>query len=227
MRKLTLLLAIAVAARNAYGAFGMELGPLLKLVSGQVMELEKLAQISASTKDQTRVLRTLNEGIDKTVDQIETVQAIIDRAQGLDPSSIRSIRELNEYLGRVKDLKERVDQVMRVRLRAADLAIAQGSLQGDTAYRMGQEMIGTGSQLAQDSRQASPGRAAQITASSSSAQMMAKGVELQTMAQMVQLQAMLLDLEKAQVEKEMLQREKSRDVFLFSLEKGKGKGGLK
>lgn len=220
MRSIVLVIALLIPAQ-AKAIFGMELGPLLKLVAGQVVELERLAEIAGASKDQANALRALNNGIDKTVEQIETVQIIIERADGLDPSSIRSVRELNDQLERVKDLKEKTDQIMMIRLKAAEIGISQSSLQADTSYRMGQEMIGTGSMLAQESKQASPGRAAQISASSNSAQMMAKGVELQTMSQLVQLQALSLDLQRSQIEKEISQRQSSRDIFISTLESPK------
>ncbi len=201
-----------------YALFGEEMVPLLKLVGGQVLELEKLTQIAGMAKNQNNAIQTINDGIDRTVDQIETIQAIIERSQGVDPSSVSSIRELNDYLERVQDLKNQVDQIMMIRIKAADLAISQSSIQGDTAYRMGQEMIGTGSVLAQESKTASPGRASQISAASNSAQMMAKGVELQSMSQLIQLQAISLDLQKAQIDKEMRQRNASQKIFMSSLQ---------
>lgn len=203
--------------------FGTEMVPLMQMVAGQVQEIERLSQLVGASKDQTEAIRALNEGINKTVDQIQAVEMIIDRAQGVSPSSVKSIADLNDYLERVKDVKSRMDDVMGIRVKAAEIGIFQGSVQSETAYKMGQEMIGTGSVLTEESKTASPGRASQITAASNSAQMMAKGVELQTMAQMVQLQALSLDLQRSQIEREMLGRKQSQDLFMNTLKLGSGK----
>ena len=196
----------------------MELAPLLKMVAGQVVEIEKLAQIAGASKDQTEALKTLNEGVNKTVSQIETIQEIVERAEGLAPSGVKSIRELNEYLERVTEIKEQIDLLLSIRAKAAELAVAQSSLQGDTAYKMGQEMIGTGSALSEESRTASPGRAAQISAASNSAQMMANGVGLQTMAQLLQLQAISLDLQRSVIEKDIQAKRTDQRFFITSLQ---------
>lgn len=217
MCKYLLISFVILFPFRSFAIFGTEMVPLMKLVAGQVLELERLSKIAGASSDQITALKTLNSGIDRTVNQIDAIQAIIDRSQGVDPTSIRSITELNDYLERLGSLKEYADQMMEIRIQAASVAIAQSAVQGDTAYKMGQEMIGTGSVLAQESRQASPGRATQIEAASSSAQMMAKGIELQTMSQLVQLQALSLDLQRSQIEKDLQQRRLSRSVFINSL----------
>ena len=116
--------------------------------------------------------------IDKTVAQIQAVEVVLDRAQGLDPKAVRSVAELNQYMARTREAKRTVEELMGIRSEAARVAISQSALQGETAYLMGQEMMATGASLAQDSRIASPGRAAQISAASNSAQMLAQGVQL-------------------------------------------------
>ena len=202
---------------SSYALFGAEMVPLMKLVGWQVVEIEKLAQILHASKDQVDAIRALNEGIKKTVEQIESLEVIIDRAQGVDPTAIRSLSDLNDFLERVQSVKQYVDDMMEIRIKAASIAIAQSAVQSDTSYKMGQEMIGTGTQLARESRGASPGRAAQITAAANSADMVAKGVELQNMSQLVQLQAVSLDLQRAQIEKEMVQRKASHGLFMSTL----------
>lgn len=208
---------------NAHAFLGLEVGPLLQLVAGQVHEIERLSQLVGNSNNQMEALQKLNEGINKTVDQIQSIETIIERAQDLDPKSIRSISELNDYLERVHDVKDRMDALMKIRVKAAQVSIAQAAVQSDTAYKMGQEMIGTGSLLADESRIASPGRASQITASSSSAQMIAKGVELQTLAQIAQLQALSLDLHRSQVEQELQSKKQNQDLFMNTLKLNAGK----
>jgi hypothetical protein len=65
----------------------------------------------------------------------------------------------------------------------------------------------------QQSRTASPGRAAQITASAESSQMLSQGVMLQTMAQMTQLQAMNLELQKSEIERNLYSERNRRRVL--------------
>ncbi len=209
-------LLIQVSSVHA-SLFGEENVPLFQLVVGQVQEIERLAELIGAAKDQVEAIKSLNEGINRTVDQIQTIEAIIDRAQGVDPTSARSISDLNDYLERVQDVKARMDDLMGIRVKAAEIGISQSAIQGETAYKMGQEMIATGSVLANESKAASPGRAAQITAASGSAQMMAKGVELQTMAQLVQLQALSLDLQRSQIDREMTSRRMNQSLFMNTL----------
>jgi len=194
---------------SALAFLGTELGPLLQLVSGQITEIEKLSESINATRDQTKTLRELNDGIDQAVTQIRNLQAIIERTQGLDPRSVNSLSDLNDLLDRANQTKQTIDDMMQSKVELADQAIAGSALQSDTAYRMGQEMVVTGSQLSAESQSASPGRANQIAASAGSAQMLATGVELQTLAQLVQLQAMTLDFQKGQVARE-IQNDKIR-----------------
>ena len=222
MLKCLFIILFLNAAVSKASLFGEENVPLYQLVFGQVQEIERLAELIGAAKDQVDAIKALNDGINKTVEQIQAIEVIIDRAQGVDPTSSKSISELNDYLERVQDIKIKIDDLMVARLKASEIGISQSSIQGETAYKMGQEMISTGSNLAQESRSASPGRAAQITASSNSAQMMAKGVELQTMAQMVQLQALSLDLQRSQIKREMMSRKLNQSLFYENL-KSSGK----
>ncbi|MCC7441305.1 MAG: hypothetical protein IT285_06720 [Bdellovibrionales bacterium] len=204
------LIAFAVLVTSpAQALLGTELGPLLQLVSGQVTEIEKLAENVGVSREQTDLLHRLNRDVDKTVAQIQTLQTLIERAQGLDPRGIRSLSDLNELLRRAKDVQHLLEELLSLKVEIATQAIARSALQSDTSYLMGQEMVATGSRLAQESETAAPGRANQITAAATSAQMLSEGVQLQTMAQMVELQALLLDFQKTQVERE-LHAEKAR-----------------
>lgn len=202
-----------IAAPSARAMFGMELGPLLQLVAGQVTEIERLSEQIGVTKENRKFLEDLNSGINRTVQQIQSIQAIVERAQGLEPKAIRSVAALNDYLRRVHDARRAVDEALGIRLQASELAVGQSSLQSETAYRMGQEMIASGGVLAKESQGASPGRAAQISAATGSAQMLADGVQLQTLAQMVQLQALQLELQRAQLEQLQLERRQSQSYF--------------
>lgn len=218
--------ALALTSTPAWAFFGTEVAPLLQLVSGQITEIEKLTQFVGAAEDQTAVLRALNEGIDRSVQQIRSVQSLVERAQGLDPSEIRSLADLNDLLSRAQGLQQQLEDMLEVRLRLADQVIDKGAAQGDTSYRMGQEMIMTGQTLAQESEHASPGRAAQITAAASSAQMLSDGVTQQTMAQLIQLQAMSLELQKVQLEKD-LRESRSRRAELQRTLTGIKKRGRK
>lgn len=205
-------LVCLLLSRSSIAFLGTELGPLLQLVAGQVQEIEKLAETVGVAKDQREILIKLNHGIDETISQIQSIQSIIDRAQGLDPRSIRTISELNQYLGRLKEAKRSIDDVLLIKVEASKFAVDSAALQSETTYLMGQEMIATGANLAQESRSASPGRAAQIQAASSSAQMLAKGVELQTLAQIAQLQALSLELERSKLEREIESQKSARSL---------------
>lgn len=204
MRRLALISSVLLFVPFRAQAFlGTELGPLLQLVAGQITEIEKLSESVTVVRDQARTLRELNEGVERAVTQIRNIQTILERAQGVDPSAVKSLSDLNDLLIRAKQTQEAIDDMMRTKVELADQAIASSALQGDTAYRMGQEMVVTGSQLSAESQAASPGRATQIAATANSAQMLASGVELQTLAQLVQLQAMTLEFQKGQVEREL------------------------
>jgi hypothetical protein len=204
MNKLKLFVVLAVLAPSRVEAFfGTELGPLLQLVAGQLTEIERLTETLGAARDQARMLRELNQGVDRAVTQIRNMQTIMERTQGLDPSSVRSLSDLNDLLARANQTKQALEGLMQAKVALADQAIASSALQSDTTYRMGQEMTVAGSQLAVESQSASPGRSSQITAAANSAQMLATGVELQTLAQIVQLQAMTLEFQKSQVEQDL------------------------
>lgn len=209
MRGHLVLILGLLSAPSANAFLGTEIAPLLQLVSGQVQEIQRLTESVGVAKDQVELLRGLNEGIDRAVTQIQTLHQIVERAQGLDPTAVRSISDLNDLLLRANNTKGLIEEMLELRIGLADQAIARSALQTDTAYRMGQEMVLTGSQLALESQTASPGRASQISAAAGSAQMLSQGVQLQTLAQVAELQALLLEFHKTQLA-EQLRAEKLR-----------------
>jgi|GEM_PF-2065842 len=192
---------------------GEEMIPLVKLVAGQVLELERLAETVGVSKEQRDLLLQINQGIDQSTHQIDSIQTIVDRTQGLDPSSVRSLSEFNHYLEQTRALQAQTQEIVNLKLLMTDQAISQSAVQSETAYTMGQEMVGVGSQLAIESKTASPGRASQITASAQSAQMLSSGVALQTLAQIAQLQAMQLELQKVQIEKDSKNQSQRQGYF--------------
>ncbi len=74
--------------------FGEENIPLMKLVLGQIIELEKLASAVEIAKEQQELLQQINAGVSRTIAQIEAIEEILTRAQGLDPRNIRRVSEL-------------------------------------------------------------------------------------------------------------------------------------
>jgi hypothetical protein len=206
---------------QSYAFMGTELGPLLQLVSGQVRELERLAENVGVAKDQLKMLQDLNEGIDRTVNQIQSLQTIVERSQGMDPTSVQSLSDLNDLLERAQGTKGLVEDMIGVKIQLANQAISRSSTQSETAYLMGQEMVATGSQLASESQNASPGRAAQISAAAESAQMLSQGIQLQTLAQVAELQALLLEFQKSQLQKEAKDREVYRSQVVQQLSRKK------
>ncbi len=217
--------------RNAHALLGTELAPLLQLVTGQVEEIQRLSEQVGLAKDQQRTLQELNAGIQRSVSQIQALQTIIERAQGLEPREMQSLADLNDLLANAKGVQVQVDELLETKLNITRQVIEKSTLQSDTTYRMGQEMISTGSVLAKESETASPGRAAQIAAASSSAQMLSQGIELQTLSQMVQIQTMQLELQKTQVERELrsekIRSEGFRQSLAQSINKGTRKNNLK
>jgi hypothetical protein len=198
MSTIFLFLMLALPGARA-SIFGEETAVLLQVVANQVSELNKLADEVGISRENRDLLEEINQGVDQSVRQIEAIQSIVDRAQGLDPSGIRDLSDLNRVIEQVKDLSADTVAVLSLKLGLCDQSISQSAIQSDTAYKMGQEMVGVGSQLAQESRAASPGRASQISAAAASSQMLASGVQLQTLAHLVQLQALSLDLQKSAV----------------------------
>lgn len=225
--RMQLMISVAfvlIAANPGYASIlGEELIPLAKLVAGQAIELDRLADAVGVAKDQRELLIKINDGIDRTTRQIESIESIIERSKGLDPTAVRTLAEITDFLQKVKTLQAETSEVVSLKLLLADQAIAQSGLQSDTAYKMGQEMVYTGTQLAEESKYASPGRANQISAAAASSQMLAQGVQLQTLAQISQTQAMQLELQKAQIERE-LQADGQRNRFFMGQLSAKSRG---
>lgn len=230
MRLLTLFVAalLGFAPSSGYALFGEEIPALLELIAGQVREIEQLTQAVGIAKEHRDLALEINRGIDQAVSQIRSVQSVLERVQGLNPTAARSIADLNDYLARMEAARRDLDQALGIKAEIAGVAIGQAAVQSETSYRMGQEMVLVGLELSQESQLASPGRAAQISAAAGSAQMLAQGVELQTLAQIAQLQAMSLELQKAQIEREQSDRRAHREFLenrLGSSEKPKSKSG--
>ncbi|MBY0472102.1 hypothetical protein K2X30_13125 [bacterium] len=207
------LLIVLIFEPRAHALFGEELGPLFELVSGQVTEIEKLTESIGVAQDQMKVLKQLNDGVDRALAQIRNIEDIISRTKDLDPRAVRSLSDLNDLLQKAQHTKAQIDEMMLAKINLADEVITQSAMQSDTAFKMGQEMVATGSALNQESVTASPGRASQISAASSSAQMLAQGIELQTLAQLVQVQTLNLEFQKSQALKE-LQSERIQKEFM-------------
>ena len=216
------LVSLTLAASVQASILGEENIALMKLVVGQIVELERLAAALEVAKEQRDLIEQINAGINRTITQIETIEEILNRAKGLDPRNIRRISELTYAINEVRELKRRAQEIQNTRILIADNAIAQSSLQAETAYTMGQEMINTGSYLSRESAIASPGRASQISASAQSAQALSSGVMLQTLSHIAQLQALSLEFQKAQVENQTIENQSQGDFFKSQLQvKGK------
>jgi hypothetical protein len=183
--------------------FGEENIALSKLVLGQIQEISHLAEIVGASKDNLRALEQINSGINQVTNTINALEEIKRRAQGLDPKSARRASDLARLIQELKRLREDVRGVMIIRLALADESISQASVQSESAYLMGQEMIKVGSGLSQEAHVASPGRAAQISAAANSSAMLSEGVQLQTLAHIAQLQSMSLELQKSQMERDL------------------------
>ena len=214
VQALTCALLIAGAPLNVHASlFGEENIPLMKLVVGQIVELERLGQAVQIAQNQQDLLAEIHAGVDRAVQQIEAIQEILTRAQGLNPGNVRRMSDLTAMINETKELKYRAEQILTTKMQITDSAIAQSGVQAETSYLMGQEMISTGAQLANESRAASPGRAAQISAAADSAQMLSDGVALQTLAHIAQLTALGVDLQKTRLERELLQKTQQDEYF--------------
>lgn len=204
LKLLSVLLPLAFICNSANASiFGEENVPLYKLVLGQIIELERLAQAVGVAKETRDVLVEINRGIAQATDQISALEEIARRAKNLNPNAIKDISSLTDFINELKSINADTEEIVRAKLALTDEAIAQSAVQSNTAYVMGQEMIGIGSKLADESRSASPGRAAQISASAASSEMLSSGVMLQTMAQLTQLTALNLELKKTEMARDL------------------------
>ena len=203
MRVIALILLFFFTLNSKASIFGEETAVLLQVVSNQLTELQRLTENVGIAKSQMQLLYKINDGVQQATAQIQAIQSIIDRAQGIDPGSIRDLSALNRHIEEMSTVSSQINDLIVVKLFLCDEAVDEAGLQSDTAYKMGQELIQTGAELAKESEFASPGRAQQITASAAAAQMLAAGVELQTMSQMSQLLGLSLDLQKTQMQRDM------------------------
>jgi hypothetical protein len=205
-----LLASLLLFANPAHAIFGTELGPLLKLVAGQLEEIRQLTEAVGVAKDQVAILRQINDGIGRVTNTIHAIEEISRRAKGLDPKSVKRLADLTRVVQEVGEIRRQTQVLLLLKTQIADEAIMQAGLQSETAYLMGQEMIGTGGQLTREAALASPGRASQISAASGANSMLAQGVQLQTLAQIAQMQAVSLELQKSLIERDaQLERERT------------------
>ena len=211
------LISLALSTPSRASIFGEENIALMKLVVGQIVELERLAAALEVAKEQRDLWEQINAGVNRTMSQIEAIEEILTRAQGLDPRNIRRISELTDAIIEVRELKRRAQDIQNTRILIANNAIAQSGLQAETAYTMGQEMIRTGTDLSREAASASPGRSAQITATAQSAQTLSSGVALQTLSHIAQLQALSLEFQKSQAEARLIENQTQSDYFRSQL----------
>lgn len=207
------LLAVTAPVDAQASLFGEENIPLMKLVVGQIAELERLGQAVQLAQNQQEMLSQLHAGVEHAVQQIDALQEILVRAQGLNPGNVRRMSDLTAMINETKDLKYRAEHILTTKFQITDSAVAQSGMQAETSYLMGQDMIATGSQLADESRTATPGRAAQISAAADSAQMLSQGVALQTLAHIAQLTALGVDLQKTRLEQDLNQKTQQDAYF--------------
>ena len=212
MKKYILLLLLPLSASASM--FGEENIALLKLVTGQLAEIEQLAKTVGIAEENRQLLLHLNEGIERASFQINAIGEIIERSKHLDPSSIKSISKLNAYLQESESLHRSVSQIINAKLALIDVAIGQSAIQSETSYTMGQEMVKTGAFLSQEAAHASPGRAAQISASANSVKLVSDGVLLQSISHLTELTSMQLTLERDRMLRDS-RSERSRQNFML------------
>jgi len=209
MRKLTFFMstisAILICCEKPASSsiFGEETAVLLEVVSNQLTELTKLAENIGISKSQFELLTQVNDGINQSTQQLNSISAIVERAQGVEPESVSDLSRINQRIDDLKSISGDVQELLSLKMSLCDQAVDEAAIQSDTSYKMGQEMVDLGSQLSAESKIASPGRAQQISASASSAQMLAMGVQLQTLSQISQLLALQLDIQKGHIAREL------------------------
>ena len=228
MRSLFISFIFILTASNAKASmFGEENIALLKLVAGQLEEIQQLTEAAGAAKNQVEILRQLNDGINRVTATIQTIEEITKRAKGLDPTSVKRLSDITQLVNEVQELKRQTEEILIVKTQIADEAIMSAGVQSETAYLMGQEMIGTGGTLTEEAATASPGRAAQITASSSANSMLAQGVELQTLSHIAQMQAVQLDLQKSMIVRDAQLETDRQNIYSQSVGTQAGSTGIK
>lgn len=221
MRKFFILLFLLTPPAEA-SIFGEENIALMKIVLGQIAELEKLTEALGVAKESRDALIAINDGVNKVVNQLEGIDEIVRRAERLDPRAIKRISDITRLINDTKTLAKDLDLLIDAKILSMDEAVQASALQSETAYSVGREMVLSGARFSSEARTASPGRAAQISAAASSAQMVATGTLLQTMSQMNQMQAIDLELKRAELEKgQKLEAERKKAAAEFLKERKK------
>lgn len=218
-----LLTACCTPVAHAVGV--TEVLDVLKLISNQATEIQKLTELVDASDRNIAIIKSLNQGIERTVAQIQSVESVYQRVQGLNPTGVKSLSELNHRLAETKALVRDSSQALLLKSQLIEASIGQASLQSETTYLMGQEMAKVGGELARESRSASPGRASQISASAASSQMLAQGVELQALAHLIQLQAQSLDLQKSLMTQNVRGHAEARSDAMRFIKESKPRSG--
>jgi hypothetical protein len=207
--KVIVLLALLLPWPAKASIFGEENVPLWKLVVGQLAELEKLSAALGVARDSRELLLRVNEGIGRVTEQLGKIDEMVKRAKNIDPNQLKRISDINRLLKDTNALRTDLEALVEAKLLTTAEAIEASSIQGETAYSVGQSIVEQGAKLSTEVKTASPGRATQIAATAEISQMMAVGTLLQTVSQLAQLQAISLDLERSR-EDAALKDEKAR-----------------
>lgn len=219
--KALLLLALLLPLKAKASLFGEENVPLWKLVVGQITELERLSAALGVAKDSRELLIRVNEGIGKVTEQLEKIDELVKRAKNVDPKQIRRISDINRLLRDTKALRSDLEALVEAKLLTTAEAVEASSVQGETAYSVGQSLIEQGARLSSEVKTASPGRANQIAATAGISQILAIGTLLQTVSQLTQLQAITLDLERSSQESALKDEKARRKAALDFLNREK------
>jgi hypothetical protein len=215
------ILILFVSLPAEASIFGEENIALMKLVVGQIAEIEKLTEALGVAKESRDALVKINDGINQVVNELDSIDEIVKRADNLNPRAIRRISDITRIINDTKSLAKDLDLLVDAKITSMGEAVEASALQSDTAYSVGRELVVSGARYSSEARSASPGRAAQISAAASSAQMMATGTMLQTLSQMTQLQGIELELKKESLERERKQEDERRRAAAEFLRKGR------
>lgn len=218
MQKLLILvLFMMLPGISKASIFGEETVVLVKMLANQLIELERLAENVGLSRERRDMLEYLNRGVEQATQQIAAIDSVINRAQGLSPGNVKRIADLNSLFERAKSVQAKIGAMEAVKLDVAESAVAQSALQADTSYKMGQELIGLGAELSREAQKASPGRATQITATTTTTQMISQGVLLQSLAQQTEILAILLELARSKRAEAIAREEQNRGFYLRQL----------
>src|SRR3989344_3796908 len=99
---LLFILSCCVSGNAHASLFGEETLVLMQIVANQLTELKHLAENVGIQKNQIELLYEINEGVQKSTQQITSLQSIIDRSQGVDPTSVKNLSEINRN---IEDMK--------------------------------------------------------------------------------------------------------------------------